>query len=262
MNESEIMAGFEELFGGSTEETEVETEETETETETEETETEEVETETEETETETEDKPEDKEGTESKEDKHKARQNYEFARLRTENKKQAQLLKNLGKVIGMDEKATPDQIAEKVQELILQKESKDKNIPVELLQRMQELESIAAENARIKIENETQKAFTALSEKYGLDSKALTEFATYLGEQGKNPLDGVEVDIEMEYVKLHHDDIVKLAVEAALAEEAKRKDKVDQHAGSGAPGGAGESSDGEKISTVADLDKYLSGLSL
>ena len=257
MDDKEIMAGFEELFGGSQEEPEAEPEETDTE---------EIETDPETLEEEAEnpeEKPEDEPEPESKEDKQKARQNYEFARLRTENKKQAQLLKNLGKVIGMDEKATPDQIAEKVQELILQKESKDKNIPVELLQRMQELESIAAENTRIKIENETQKAFTALAEKYNLDSKAITEFAVYLGEQGKNPLDGVEVDIEMEYVKLHHNDIVKLAVEAALAEEAKRKEKVDQHAGSGAPGGSTDSEDGgDKIKTVADLDKYFSEINV
>lgn len=263
ISNEEIMAGFEELFADeSTEESEEIEEETE---ETEEVETEESEEDegTEESEEDSEeeseeDKPEDKE---SPEDKQKKKQNFEFARMRTENKKQAALLKKMGEVLGMDPKATPDQIAERFEQALLEKEAKEKNVPVELLQRLQELESIAAENTRVKIENETHKAFTDLAEKYELDSAALTEFATYLAQNGKNPLDGVEVDIESEYIKLHHADIVKAAVDAALAEEGKRKKKVEEHASSRTPGSSTDPGDsGAKIETVADLDKYFASL--
>lgn len=258
-NNQDIIAGFEELFGGASEEPEVEETVEETE-EVEETEgTEEGSEETEETEEEqSEEQPE-----ETPEDKQKSRQNYEFARLRTENKKQANLLKNLGKAIGMDSKATVEEVAEKVNEILLQKEAKEKNIPVEIMQRLQELESIAAENTRVKIENETQKAFTNLAEKYNLESDALTAFANELAANGKNPFDGVEVDIESEYIKLHHADIVKAAVDAALNAENQRKEKVEKHAGSRVPGSSTESGDGEKkIESVADLDKYFSTLDL
>lgn len=259
----DIIAGFEELFGGTAGE-EPEVEETETTEEVEETEgneegneegSEEI---TEETEDQQEEKPE-----ESPEEKQKSRQNYEFARLRTENKKQANLLKNLGKAIGLDPKSTPEEVADKVAEILLQKEAKEKNIPVEIMQRLQELESIAAENTRVKIENETQKAFTNLAEKYNLESGALTAFAHELAANGKNPFDGVEVDIEAEYIKLHHSDIVKAAVEAALNEENQRKKKVEEHAGSRVPGSSTESGDGgKKIESVADLDRYFSTLTL
>lgn len=259
-NNQDIIAGFEELFGVSSEEPEVEetVEEAEEVEETEGTEegSEEIAEETEEEQSE--EKPE-----ESAEDKQKSRQNYEFARLRTENKKQANLLKNLGKAIGLDPKATPEEVAEKVNEILLQKEAKEKNIPVELMQRLQELESIAAENTRVKIENETQKAFTTLAEKYSLNSDALTSFAHELAANGKNPFDGVEVDIESEYIKLHHEDIVKAAVDAALNAENQRKKKVEEHAGSKVPGSSTDSGDGgKKIESVADLDRYFSTLNL
>ena len=163
----------------------------------------------------------------------------------------------------MDSKATVEEVAEKVNEILLQKEAKEKNIPVEIMQRLQELESIAAENTRVKIENETQKAFTNLAEKYNLESDALTAFANELAANGKNPFDGVEVDIESEYIKLHHADIVKAAVDAALNAENQRKEKVEKHAGSRVPGSSTESGDGEKkIESVADLDKYFSTLDL
>lgn len=263
----DIIAEFEELFGNETSEENSEVEET-NEDSTEESEdnqeTSEEKEEDEDSSEESEEKEgEEKEGSKEKspEEKKKARQNFEFARLRTENKKQANLLKNLGKSLGMDPKATPDEIAEKVQEILLQKEAKDKNVPVDLLQRMQELETIAAENSRIKLESETEKAFTNLAEKYNLDSDALTEFAVYLGENGKNPLDGVEVDIESEYIKLHHDDIVQAAVAAALEKESKRQKKVEEHAGTKPPGNSTEQSGGtDKIETVADLDKYFASL--
>jgi len=266
MDEKDIIAGFEDLFGGTPEPEDVteppeDTPEDPAPTD----EPEDKPDEPEKPEDNPEDTPEDKDDEgQTPEDKQKARQNFEFARLRTENKKQATLIKNLGKVIGMDASATPDEIATKVQELIIQKQAKDSNVPVEMLQRIQELEDIAAENTRIKLENETQMAFTNLAEKYDLDSAALTEFATYLGENGKNPLEGVEVDIEAEYIKLHHEDIVKAAVAAALAEETQRQEKVDQHAGTRVPGSTGDSGDSgkDKIETVADLDKLFSGMEL
>lgn len=267
----EIIAEFEELFGDdSTEEPEneePETEDTSEDTEDDIEDSEDREGEGEDTEDDPEDSEDDARDDEDKKnsskDKQKARQNFEFARLRTENKKQANLLKSLGKVLGMDPKATPDQVAEKVQEILIQKEAKDKNVPVDLLQRMQELENIAAENSRIKLENETQKAFTNLAEKYKLDSDALTEFAVYLGENGKNPLEGVDVDIEAEYIKLHHDDIVQAAVSAALEAESKRKKKVEDHAGSKLPGDPSDQDNGkDKIETVEDLDKFFANASL
>lgn len=262
MTNEEIRAGLEDLFSTGAEESEeteeVETEEVEeTEEETEEVEEESEEETEEESEEESEEEPEDKDDAKNKQ---KARQNFEFARLRTENKKQANLLRNLGKALGLDPKMSVDDIAAKVGEVLLQKEAEEKKIPVEYLQRIQELESIAAENTRIKIENETQKAFTSLAEKYNLDSDALTEFATYLAQNGKNPLEGVEVDLETEYLKLHHEDIVKAAVDAALEEENKRKDKVNQHASSRVPGSSTEPGSDKKIETVAELDAYFSKL--
>lgn len=218
-------------------------------------------------ETDTEDTPEDNNnepdspsGTDPEPDP-QSKQNHAFAELRTQNKKQAQILKSLGQAIGLDPNTSVDEVADKVKDILLQKQSKETNIPVETLREIEELKSLAQENKQIKLEQRTQMAFTDLAEKYKLSSEDLVAFANHLSANGKNPLDGVEVDMESEYLKLHFEDIVQARVDAALKAEQDRKQKVDEHAGSTPPGKAGGDSGSEdKINSVSDLDRYFNSL--
>lgn len=255
MTNEEITNEFETLFGDEAEEEETieeptdEPEETEEEDEFEEEETEEK------SEEESEEKPEEK-----PEDKKQAKQNYAFAQQRQQIKAQEKFIKNLGKLIGM-ENAKADEIQQKVQEVLLEKQSKEQNVPVELLQRLEKAEAIVQENQEIKLQNAIQNSFAELVEKHNLGPDEINDFTQYLIDNDKNPMEHPEVDIAAEYLKLHYEDMIQTAVQAALNKEKERQDKVKGKASSPAPDGKGEPDD-SKINTVEDLDKMFSSMNL
>jgi len=257
MSNEEITNEFESLFGSEESEEEIEEKPTEEEEETEDEEETEEETEEEESEEESEEeKPEE----EKPEDKKKAKQNYAFAQQRQQIKAQEQFIKKLGKLIGMDS-AKPEEIQDKVQELILQKQSKEQNIPVEILQRLEAAEAIVAENQAIRRQTEVKDAIAELAEKHDLGDDEITEFTQYLIDNDKNPLEHPEIDIAAEYLKLHYDDMIQAAVKEALSKENERKKKVDENSTSPAPDNQGAPEEG-KINSVSELDKLFSGLDL
>lgn len=258
MTNEEITNEFENLFGDEAEEEETpaeepteEPEETKEEEESEEEESKEEE----ETEEESEEKPEEK-----PEDKKQAKQNYAFAQQRQQIKAQEQFIKNLGRLIGM-ENAKPDEIQNKIQEVLLEKQSKEQNVSVELLQRLEKAEAIIQENQEIKLRNQVQDSFAELVEKYSLGPDDADAFTQYLIENDKNPMEHPEVDIMAEYLKLHHEDLVKIAVDAALNKEKERQDKVKDKSSSPTPGGSGDPGE-SKVETVADLDKLFNSMDL
>lgn len=271
MTNEEIMSEFEELFGTETEPDEElipdpeETEETDpsaSEEETEEEPTVDNEEPTDESEEEEEDASKDEsEAHHDNKPSPKAKQNHAFAEQRLQIKKQEQFIRSLGKLIGFDDTASIDEISDKIKEVLIEKEAKDNNISVELAKRLDKAEEVLQENDRIKTEKKVQEDFSELIDKYNLDEEGVNEFTTYLMESGRNPLIDKSVDIEYEYLKLHHNDIVQAAVQEALAKEEERRKKVEEKAASGAPSGKSEK-DETKLNTVKDLDKYFDSLDL
>ncbi len=255
MTNEEITNEFDSLFGEPSEDEELE----ETPTEDEENEESEEE-ETEEEEKSEEESEEEEEPEEKSEDKKQAKQNYAFAQQRQQIKAQEKFIKNLGKLIGM-ENAKTDEIQNKIQEVLLEKQSKEQNIPVEFLQRLERAEAIVQENQTIKLQQEVQNSFTDLAEKHSLEAEDITEFTQYLIDNDKNPLEHPEVDIAAEYLKLHYDDMIKDAVEKALGKEKERQNKVKDKAASATPDGKSDLGD-EKINSVADLDKLFGEMNL
>ena len=116
------------------------------------------------------------------------------------------------------------------------------------------------ENNRIKLENKVQEDFSVLIDKHKLDEAAVNEFTTYLIENGKNPIVDSNVDIEAEYLKLHYNDMIKAAVDEALAKETARQKKVEEKAASGAP--KGQDKGEQKITTVKELDNLFANMEL
>ena len=192
----------------------------------------------------------------------RAKQNYAFAKLRTKVKRQEALIKNLGKVIGLDPNTPIETVANKVEELITRKEAKDANVPEELYTRLKQLESIAQESEKVKREKYVSDAFMSLAEKYELTSDEIVEFAGALADNGRNPLEVEGVDIESEYLKLHQQDIINKAVQAALNAEDDRKKKVENHASSSSTSGRDADNEGGEIKSVSDLDKMFSEIDL
>ena len=265
MSNEEITNEFETLFGdGDTDEDTNNEDPTEDADETEEEEdTSEEDDEASEDEEDSEEDEESSEEEDSKvkpDDKKQAKQNYAFAQQRQQIKAQEKFIKSLGKLIGM-ENAKPEEIQDKIQEVLLEKQSKEQHIPVEILQRLEKAEAVVAENQAIKRQNEVQSSFADLAEKHELDADAINEFTQYLIENDKNPLEHPEVDIAAEYLKLHYDDMVKAAVDAALGKEKDRQEKVKKKSTSPTPDGKSTPDEG-KINTIEDLDKLFSGMDL
>ena len=262
-DDNKIIEEFEGLFGLTEESTDADTdselEETVTESETETTETE---TESTDAENETDSETETETETEAAADNKQKQQNHAFAQLRTQVKQQSELIKQLGEAIGLEKGTDVNTIADKVKEVLLLKQSKDTNIPVEFLKQFDEMKTIINENKTLKLQQDLTNSLNALSEKYALSEEQLLAFTDELIKQGKNPFDGVEVDLESEYLKLHHSEIVQKAVDDALKADKDRRKKADNHAANTPPGKGGDDDTVEEITTVSDLDKYFDSLAL
>lgn len=262
-DDNKIIEEFEGLFGLTEESTDTDTdselEETVTESETETTETE---TEPTDSETETDSETDFETETETETDNKQKQQNHAFAQLRTQVKQQSDLIKQLGEAIGLEKGTDVNTIADKVKEVLLLKQSKDTNIPVEFLKQFDEMKTIINENKTLKLQQDLTNSLNALSEKYALSEEQLLAFTDDLIKQGKNPFDGVEVDLESEYLKLHHSEIVQKAVDDALKADKDRRKKADKHAANTPPGKGGDDDTVEEITTVSDLDKYFDSLAL
>lgn len=262
-DDNKIIEEFEGLFGLTEESTDTDTdselEETVTETETETTETE---TETTDTETDSETDSETETETETETDNKQRQQNHAFAQLRTQVKQQSDLIKQLGEAIGLEKGTDVNTIADKVKEVLLLKQSKDTNIPVEFLKQFEEMKTIINENKTLKLQQDLTNSLNALSDKYSLSEEELLAFTDDLIKQGKNPFDGIDVDLESEYLKLHHSEIVQKAVEEALKADKDRRKKADNHAANTPPGKGGDDDTVDEITTVSDLDKYFDSLAL
>ena len=262
-DDNKIIEEFEGLFGLTEESTDTDTdselEETVTESETETTETE---TESTDVETETDSETDSETETETETDNKQKQQNHAFAQLRTQVKQQSDLIKQLGEAIGLEKGTDVNTIADKVKEVLLLKQSKDTNIPVEFLKQFDEMKTIINENKTLKLQQDLTNSLNALSEKYALSEEQLLAFTDELIKQGKNPFDGVDVDLESEYLKLHHSEIVQKAVDDALKADKDRRKKADNHAANTPPGKGGDDDTVDEITTVSDLDKYFDSLAL
>jgi hypothetical protein len=264
MTNEEITAEFENLFA-----TEDESEDKDETPDTSEEETQDENQSTEEPEESSDDKEGDEDSSEDKDDaeetsakdSHQAKQNHAFAEQRLRIKKQDEFIKNIGKLIGFDEKASLEDIEDKVKDVLLEKEAKAQNVPVDILKRLEIAEAALQETNQIKLEKRVTESFTDLIDEHNLSQEEVDEFTKYLIDNNKNPMLDENVDLKAEYLKLHYKDMVAKAVADALGKEAERKKKVDEQASSGVPNGSGDKED-VKINTVKDLDDFFNNVDL
>ena len=264
MSNEEIVNEFNDLFA-----TDEPTEDDKTETEPETPDEEENSSEDEESTETGEDKSEDEgddskteEKTDTEEDKKQAQQNYKFAEMRTTIKNQENLLRNLGKAIGLDNNASVEEVAAKINEVLITKQSKETGVPVELLQRLQTLEARDADYQFAERQSKTKDAITGLIEKYSLSDDDTEAFMQQLIANGKNPLEVDGVDIEAEYIRNNFDNIIKNAVDNALNDERARRTKAESKSSSSVGGNSSEGGSDKKINSVSALDSFFDGLEL
>lgn len=271
MTNEQITAEFEELFGGGNEPDEEEAAEEE-ETTTEEDSEESTEDTSEETEEDGEDDSEESEGEEDESEgesgaasaskpSKQAKQNHAFAEQRLQIKQNEQFIRDIGKLIGFDSKASLSDIQDKVKEVLLEKEAKDNNVSVDIMRRLDRADALIQENERIKLEKKVTEDFSELIDKHNLSEEDVQEFTAYLIDNGKNPMLDPSVDIASEYLKLHYEDMVKKAVDAALEKEEARQKKVEEKAASATSKSAADKEE-TKISSVKDLDDVFAKVDL
>lgn len=259
MTNDEIMNEFNDLFGAEADEETPEETPTDEDVPEEEEEFDDSEEEDEETEEDSDEESEE-EPEETPEDKRQAKQNYAFAQQRQQIKAQEKFIKGLGKLIGMENASTED-IQSRLQEVLLEKQSREQNIPVEILQRLEKAEAVIQENQEIKLKHQVQDSFADLVETHSLSAEEVEDFTQYLIDNDKNPMEHPEIDIAAEYLKLHYEDMVQAAVDEALNKEKERQKKVSSKSASPTPGGGDEPGD-SKVETVADLDKLFGSMDL
>ena len=204
-------------------------------------------------------KPED--GAEGKKDTKHSKQAQAFYALRNEKKANDQFIKNLGSVLGFDAKASTEEIMAKVNDLVVQKQAKEQNVPVEILNRLQELESQAQELEATKHQTKLTEDLTILADKFDLDEKALTDFLFKLNEAGKNPLENKDINLQAEYTMMYFDQLMEQAKQSALDEEKARKEKQKRAPGV-LPGKAHGEEQTDAIKSVSDLDKLFDSMDI
>lgn len=181
---------------------------------------------------------------------------HAFAQMRVQNSQLAQQLTTAAKLLGINE-TDPAKIANELQNRSTQQEAETQKVPVQLLQRMQQLE--AAEQQRIRAQAE-QTAFTGfqqLKDKYALSDTDLQNFARQLVEVGQNPFE-TQVDVVQAYKVLHFDDLMQQAEERGKQAEIQRATSAQQNSATVNGKDGSPATEQQKINTIASLDEFLS----
>lgn len=173
-----------------------------------------------------------------------------FAKLRVEKTRYENIISNLAKKEGL----TVEQYEEKLQQDEIEAEAKAAQVPVEMLQRMKDLEA-----AEVNRQKEFEAAQFRLNierfqNKHDLDEPALKEFIDTCFENNID-LTRNSVDLEILYRGLNHDTIVETERQKWIS-----KDQDNRTSGSNPGSGKGKtpkSKPGGEVSSPAELRSIL-----
>ena len=184
-----------------------------------------------------------------------------FAQLRVQNAQYRKTLNGIAKILGVTDTSDPDTLIAHLNKVILEKEAKDKNVPAELLERLQILEERDKEYTQKQIMEYAYLGFQRVKDLFNLDDAGLQKFADELVAAGINPFE-TKVDVVREYKLLHFDELMKAAVEQGIKQEQERAAKAANHSTAPNPQkGPGQSGNPEKITTVAQLNDWMNSQS-
>lgn len=179
-----------------------------------------------------------------------------FAAMRVENTRFKNTMKDIAGILGVQSTDDTNALITAIQEKVLQAQAKQQNIPIELLQKIQNLEqeNEAAKAERLQVA--AYRGFQSVKDKFALDDKALGAFAQQLYQDGVNPFTQ-EIDLVREYRDRNFDKLLADAKAAGAREEAERAAKAANH--SSVPGKNNGQDGGEagKINTIGGLTDWL-----
>ena len=183
--------------------------------------------------------------------------NQAFAQMRVENSNLRKLLGNVANVLGIDPKTPQEQMLQAIQKSVTAAQAKQQNIDPALLERLNVLEDYKANNERQALANKAIIGFQAVKNQFNLSDTELNDFADQLIEAKVNPYTS-DIDLVAEYKLRNFDKLIEAAVARGVEQEARRSKNVSNH--STTPGnttGGGTNDNPEKISSIAEFDKWL-----
>lgn len=180
-----------------------------------------------------------------------------FAQMRITNQQQAQLIKQIAGVVGITDAKDPEAIMNALQQVVVKAQSQKQGIPEEFLTRLNHLETMNSEYQKQQAYIAAGRGFQTIKDKYGLDNDGLEAFAQELIADGLNPYES-PIDLVAEYKVRHFDELIEQAVQRGIEQEAQRAAKAGAQGStpSDTKGGS-PNSDTPKITTVAELNKFL-----
>lgn len=146
------------------------------------------------------------------------KQNEAFARMRRENEQYQQQLSDMQRFrdtiaeIGAARGMTPEQVLESYEQARLQQEAQETGVPVEHLQRLQQVEAQLEAQQYQQLQSETQNQLVALQQKYSLSNEEMSAFIDTAQAQGFDPR---FAPVEAYYLMVNQETITKRAVEQA-----------------------------------------------
>ena len=182
-----------------------------------------------------------------------------FIYLRQQNQKYNSMLKNIAAMLEIDPKSIGDDNAllSALQENVNANTAKAQNVPVELINRLQQLEERDREYSLRVRQGAVEGAFRNVQNQFNLTSEQLMQFSEDLIKAGKNP---VTMDIYMivKYRNMHFKDLLNNAVAKAVADEQARAAKAaGQSTTPDQTRGKSSGDDGDKITNTQQLTEWM-----
>ena len=179
-----------------------------------------------------------------------------FAAMRVENASYKKMMQDIAGILGVSETENFDTLSAALQEKILDAQSKQQNIPKELLQKIKSLEadSHAARMERLHVA--AYRGFQNVKDTFKIDDKQLQDFAATLQKEGLNPFTQ-ELDLVAEYKIRNYDELIEAARKEGAKEEAARVEKANAHSTTPGKDKGQSGGDTAKINTIADLNTWF-----
>ena len=189
----------------------------------------------------------------------KGKQNYTFAKMRTENSRMSSTMQKLGQMLGIPNYTDENALLEGLNTKMLELQSTQSKVPLDFLQDAETTKQKLSVLERQQYSAQTELGFQKVKDEYKLSNTDLKAFATKLFEEGKNPY-AQPMNLLNEYRVMFHDEIVKRATAAAVEEALKRDQKAaNQSTKPGTVTGSAQGG-GQGVQSMADLNALLDSL--
>lgn len=181
-----------------------------------------------------------------------------FIHLRQQNQRYGNMLKNIAQMLEIDPKNLgDDQLLSALQEKVNANTAKAQNVPVELINRLQQLEERDREYSLRTRQSAVENAFRSVQSKFSLTDEQLLQFSEELIKAGKNPVTA-DIDMISEYRNMHFDELMNDAVaKAVAAEQARAAKAASQSSTPDQSRGKSSGEDGDKINTQQQLTDWM-----